>query len=74
MPFRDRSSGRHRSVRWTDFTVRRDADSRMVRLWHNVTYSEAIAGGVEQHDESQQRDALAQKGDSHDRAAFTWKR
>jgi len=46
----------------------------MVRLWYNVTYSEAIAGGVEQYDESQQRDALAQKGDSHDRAAFTWKR
>lgn len=41
---------------------------------YDVAYPEAIAGGVEQHDETQQRDALAQKGDSHDRAAFTWKR
>lgn len=54
--------------------MRRDTDGRMVRLRHDVAYPEAIAGGVEQHDETQQRDALAQKGDSHDRAAFTWKR
>lgn len=53
--------------------MRGDADTR-VRLRHDVANSEAIAGGVEQHDEPQQRDALAQKGDSHDSAAFTSKR
>lgn len=53
--------------------MRRDAGGRMVRLRHDVAYAEAIAGGVE-YDETQQRDALAQEGDSHDRAAFTWKR
>lgn len=51
----------------------RDAGGLLVRLRHDVAYPEAIAGGVE-YDETQQRDALAQKGDSHDRAAFTWKR
>ncbi|KAL0106813.1 hypothetical protein PUN28_015385 [Cardiocondyla obscurior] len=48
LPFPGRmhqSPGRHRFIRRASSAMRRDADSRMLRLRRNVAYSKAIAGG-----------------------------